>query len=69
MKILALYALKVYRLFVSPFLGMRCRFYPTCSLYVCQAIEKYGLARGIFLGVKRLLKCHPFHEGGIDPVP
>jgi len=45
-----------------------CRFYPTCSEYTVQALEKYGIVRGTFLGMKRLLKCHPFHPGGYDPV-
>lgn len=46
-----------------------CRFYPTCSEYTKQAIKKYGVLKGGFLGVKRILKCHPFHPGGYDPVP
>lgn len=50
-------------------MGNNCRFYPTCSSYTYQAIEEYGLIKGVFLGIKRLLKCHPFHQGGVDPVP
>lgn len=46
-----------------------CRFYPTCSEYMKQAVNKYGLIKGGYLGIKRILKCHPFHEGGYDPVP
>jgi len=69
MKKAALFILRQYKRFVSPLLGNNCRFYPTCSAYAYQAIEKYGPTKGIFLGVKRLLKCHPFHRGGIDPVP
>ena len=46
-----------------------CRFYPTCSEYMKQAIVKYGVLKGTFLGIKRILKCHPFHPGGYDPVP
>lgn len=46
-----------------------CRFYPTCSEYMKQAIQKYGVLKGGFLGIKRILKCHPFHPGGYDPVP
>jgi uncharacterized protein len=69
MKKATLFVLRQYKRFISPLLGKNCRFYPTCSVYAYQAIEKYGLAKGIFLGIKRLLKCHPFHEGGVDPVP
>lgn len=46
-----------------------CRFYPTCSEYTKQAIIKYGIIKGLWLGIKRILKCHPFNEGGYDPVP
>ncbi|MFW6139931.1 MAG: membrane protein insertion efficiency factor YidD [Acidobacteriota bacterium] len=69
MKKAVLFILRQYKRFISPLLGNNCRFYPTCSSYAYQAIEKYGLTKGIFLGMKRLLKCHPFHRGGIDPVP
>jgi hypothetical protein len=69
MKKAVLFILRQYKRFVSPLLGNNCRFYPTCSTYAYQAIEKHGLVKGIFLGIKRLLKCHPFHQGGIDPVP
>jgi len=65
----AITALKFYKRFISPCLPQVCRFEPTCSVYMREAIEKKGLAKGIFLGVRRLLKCHPFHEGGFDPVP
>ncbi len=58
-----------YQLLVSPYLGHRCRFWPTCSHYAIEAIERHGSAKGSFLAARRLLKCHPFHEGGIDPVP
>jgi uncharacterized protein len=60
--------LKGYKLFVSPLLPSACRFHPTCSEYMMEAIAKYGVGRGIWLGVKRLGRCHPFHEGGYDPV-
>jgi uncharacterized protein len=60
--------IKVYRRVVSPMLPPACRFTPSCSLYALQAIEKYGLLRGGFMGVWRLLRCHPFSEGGYDPV-
>ncbi len=59
----------LYRIFVSPVLPRSCRFYPSCSEYAACAIKKHGLSRGIFLSIKRLLRCHPFCEGGIDPVP
>jgi uncharacterized protein len=60
--------IKGYRRFVSPMLPPSCRFTPSCSLYTLQAIEKYGLLKGILIGARRLLRCHPFSEGGFDPV-
>ncbi len=57
-----------YQKLISPILPTSCRFYPTCSDYSRQAIEKYGLARGCWLGMKRILRCHPFYPGGYDPV-
>lgn len=57
-----------YQKFISPFLPQSCRFYPTCSQYAKEAIEKYGIKKGIVKSIKRLLKCHPFHPGGIDKV-
>lgn len=57
-----------YKRFVSPLLPSACRFYPTCSEYMREAIERYGVLRGGWLGLCRLLKCHPFHAGGFDPV-
>ena len=69
MKHIALFLIKIYKLFISPLLGHHCRFNPTCSAYTYEAIKKYGFLRGIFLGSKRILKCHPFHQGGIDPIP
>jgi putative membrane protein insertion efficiency factor len=68
-KTAALFLIRAYQLTLSPLLGNRCRFYPTCSTYAQEAIAKYGFFRGTFLGVRRLLRCHPFHAGGIDPVP
>ena len=65
----AIAALKFYKRFISPCLPHACRFEPTCSVYMREAIEKKGFVNGIFLGVRRLLKCHPFHAGGFDPVP
>ena len=69
MKTIALMLVKAYQAVLSPLLGKHCRFHPTCSAYTYEAIEKYGLMRGTGLGIRRLLRCHPFHEGGIDPVP
>jgi uncharacterized protein len=62
-------ALRGYKRFLSPILPKACRFEPTCSVYCRQAIEKYGLLRGLKLGIGRLLRCHPFCAGGPDPVP
>ena len=61
-------ALRFYKRFLSPLLPSACRFHPTCSEYMMQAVDTYGPARGVLLGLKRLAKCHPFHEGGFDPV-
>ena len=58
-----------YRMFVSPLLGPRCRFYPSCSAYALDAIRVHGAARGSWLAVRRISRCHPFHPGGLDPVP
>lgn len=69
MKTAALFLIRAYQTVLSPFLGTHCRFHPSCSSYTYEAIEKYGLARGTGLGIRRLLRCHPFHAGGIDPVP
>ena len=60
--------IKVYRKFISPLKKPCCRFYPTCSAYAMQAIEKYGAFKGSFLAIKRILKCHPFNDGGYDPL-
>ena len=57
-----------YQIFISPIMPGKCRFYPTCSTYFIQAVEKYGPFKGSLLGIKRILKCHPFHEGGYDPL-
>ncbi|MDX1411107.1 MAG: membrane protein insertion efficiency factor YidD [Nitrospirales bacterium] len=58
-----------YQNWISPFLGPHCRFDPSCSQYAYQAVERYGMFRGIKLTIMRLLRCHPFHPGGADPVP
>jgi putative membrane protein insertion efficiency factor len=60
--------LRVYKVGVSPWLPSACRFHPTCSEYMREAIEQYGAGRGVWMGLRRLAKCHPFHEGGFDPV-
>ncbi|SJZ89396.1 membrane protein insertion efficiency factor YidD [Garciella nitratireducens] len=65
----SLYAIRFYQKYISPVLPKSCRFYPTCSQYTYEAIEKYGVIKGIYLGIKRILKCHPFHPGGYDPLP
>jgi uncharacterized protein len=61
--------IRVYQYLISPLLGPRCRFYPTCSHYAVEAIEVHGVARGSYLALRRVLRCHPWHPGGIDPVP
>jgi putative membrane protein insertion efficiency factor len=60
---------RIYQWTLSPLLGKNCRFYPTCSSYMIQAIETHGIIKGLWLGTKRLVKCGPWHDGGIDPVP
>ena len=61
--------IRAYRYAISPLLGHSCRFYPSCSQYALLAITRYGPARGLWLAVRRLLRCHPWHHGGYDPVP
>ncbi|MGE3319335.1 MAG: membrane protein insertion efficiency factor YidD [Candidatus Berkiella sp.] len=61
--------IKLYQWFVSPLIGQRCRFYPSCSHYATDALKKYGAIQGVWLTTKRLLKCHPWHPGGYDKVP
>ncbi|MDQ0350735.1 putative membrane protein insertion efficiency factor [Alkalibacillus filiformis] len=69
MKFLFTWPIKVYQKFISPMLGPTCRFHPSCSHYSLTAFERFGVIKGLFLSVKRVLKCHPFHPGGFDPVP
>jgi putative membrane protein insertion efficiency factor len=64
-----LWTIRGYQLAISPMLGPRCRFYPSCSCYAHTAIERFGAWRGFWLGVRRLLRCHHFTDGGYDPVP
>ena len=61
--------IKLYQILISPLLGPNCRFHPTCSHYAIEAIAKHGVLKGGYLSVRRLIKCHPLHEGGLDPVP
>lgn len=68
MKKVLLFLIKEYQKKLSPLKKPCCRFYPTCSAYALQAIEKYGALRGGWMSLKRILRCHPFHKGGYDPV-
>lgn len=61
--------IRLYQLTLSPFFGNACRFFPTCSEYTRQAIARWGAGRGTYLGIRRILRCHPFNPGGLDPVP
>ena len=61
--------LVIYRRVLSPLLGQNCRFHPTCSLYALDAIRAYGALRGGWMAVRRVSRCHPYHQGGLDPVP
>lgn len=70
MKLILITFVKTYRFFISPLIGENCRFHPTCSAYMIEAIEKHGSFKGVFMGIKRVLKCHPYHKGDFeDPVP
>ena len=69
MKTLLLAAIRFYRRHISPYRAPCCRFTPTCSQYALEAVEKYGALKGGYLAVRRILRCHPFHAGGYDPVP
>lgn len=71
MKKIVIFLLKKYKKNISPIIskcGINCKFYPSCSEYMMQAVEKYGVIKGILLGIKRILKCNPFSKGGYDPL-
>lgn len=69
MKQIFIWLIKGYRMFISPLFPPTCRFQPTCSMYAIQAIERFGVFRGGWMATRRILRCHPFHPGGYDPVP
>lgn len=68
MKVVIINIIKLYKKYISPLLGKNCKFYPTCSQYAIDAIDKYGILKGIYLSIIRILKCNPFNYGGYDPV-
>ena len=68
MKPLLISLIRGYQILISPLSPPACRYTPTCSQYTLEAIKKYGAARGTYMGIRRLLRCHPFHAGGYDPV-
>ncbi len=68
MRQVILFTLRSYKRWISPLLPSACRFYPTCSEYMMQAVETHGVLRGVWMGLRRLSRCHPFRQGGFDPV-
>jgi putative membrane protein insertion efficiency factor len=69
MRVLLIALIRGYQWFISPLLGNHCRFYPSCSQYAREAIERHGAVRGVWLAIQRVARCHPWHPGGVDPVP
>lgn len=69
MKRLLVGLIRMYQYALSPFFGPSCRFSPSCSDYTCQALHRHGVLRGLWLGIKRILRCNPWHPGGFDPIP
>ena len=69
MKRVCIFLIKFYQKSISPIFGKSCRFTPSCSQYTIEAIDEYGALKGIFMGIKRIIRCNPFSEGGYDPVP
>ncbi len=69
MRTLLTFLVKLYRWFISPMLGQNCRFYPSCSSYALEALERHGALQGSWLATRRICRCHPWNPGGYDPVP
>jgi len=69
MRVILIGLIRLYQYLISPMIGPHCRFYPSCSHYAVEAIERHGVAYGGYLAMRRLLRCHPWHPGGVDPVP
>ena len=69
LRALILHIIRFYQRALSPLLGNSCRFHPSCSQYTYEAVERYGAAQGTWMGLRRICRCHPWHQGGFDPVP
>ena len=69
MRRLLILLIRAYQIVLSPYLGQRCRFYPSCSHYTITALQRHGALKGSWLGLRRIGRCHPWHPGGVDPVP